>query len=58
MKTSVKNSERVIGYIHSDHLEDTDKELMTKETLDYFDNYVSPGWLKYRKICFDEFGSS
>ena len=44
-----KELERVIGYIHSDHLEDTDKELMTKETLDYFDNYVSPGWLKYRK---------
>ncbi len=41
--------ERVIGYIHSDHLSDTDKELMTKETLDYFDHYVSPGWLKYRK---------
>ena len=41
--------DRVIGYIHSDHLEDGDKEQMTKETLDYFDNYVSPGWLKYRK---------
>ena len=22
---------------------------MTKETVDYFDNYISPGWLKYRK---------
>lgn len=22
---------------------------MTKETIDHFDNYVSPGWLKYRK---------
>lgn len=40
---------RVIGYIHSDKLDDTDKKRMTEETLDYFDNYVSPGWLKYRK---------
>lgn len=44
-----KDLERVIGYIHSDELKDTEKELMTKETIDYFDNYVSPGWLKYRK---------
>jgi len=40
---------RVIGYIHSDKLDDADKKRMTEETLDYFDNYVSPGWLKYRK---------
>lgn len=44
-----KDLERVIGFIHSDALTDTEKEEMTKETVDYFDNYVSPGWLKYRK---------
>lgn len=46
---TLKDLERVIGYIHSDELSDADKELMTKETLDYFDNFVSPGWLQYRK---------
>ncbi len=42
---------RVLGYIHSDidQIPDAEKERMTKETIDHFDNYVSPGWLKYRK---------
>lgn len=44
-----KDLDRVIGYIHSDSLDEDAKKLMTEETLDYFDNYVSPGWLKYRK---------
>lgn len=44
-----KELERVIGYIHSDKLTDADKKKMTEDTLCYFDEYVSPGWLKYRK---------
>lgn len=44
-----KDLGRVLGYIHSDKISDADKEIMTKETLHYFDQYVSPGWLKYRK---------
>ena len=42
---------RVLGYIHSDisEISDAEKEKITKETVDHFDNYVSPGWLKYRK---------
>ena len=40
---------RVIGYIHADTISEDDKELITKQTMNYFDNYVSPGWLKYRK---------
>lgn len=44
-----KYLERNLGYIHSDNISDADKELMTKETVHHFDNYVSPGWLKYRK---------
>jgi len=39
----------VIDFIHSDNLSDADKEKITKDTLNYFDHYVSPGWLKYRK---------
>ena len=44
-----KDLGKVIEYIHADKLDDADKKLMTEQTLDYFDNYVSPGWLKYRK---------
>ncbi len=48
-ETVSNDLEKVIGYIHSDTLTDTEKETITKDTLDYFDTYVSPGWLKYRK---------
>ncbi len=48
-ESTSKDLERVLGYIHSDELEEQEKQKMTEETLDYFDNYVSPGWLKYRK---------
>ena len=44
-----KNIEKVIGYIHSDCLTDDERDTITKETVHYFDHYVSPGWLKYRK---------
>ncbi|MFT3984000.1 MAG: putrescine aminotransferase [Lachnospiraceae bacterium] len=44
-----KDLEKVIGYIHSEELTEEEKETMTKETVEYFDTYVSPGWLKYRK---------
>ncbi len=44
-----KDLEKVIGYIHSEELSEEEKETMTKETVEYFDTYVSPGWLKYRK---------
>ena len=44
-----KDLEQVIGYIHADELSEDEKKRMTEQTLDYFDNYVSPGWLKYRK---------
>ena len=44
-----KDLERVLGFIRSDEMSEEDKDAMTKETLRYFDEYVSPGWLKYRK---------
>ncbi len=44
-----KDLEKVVRYIHSDNLTDAEKETITKDTLHYFDTYVSPGWLKYRK---------
>jgi putrescine aminotransferase len=48
-KLVIEDLERVIGYIKSDELTNDEKEQMTKDTVNYFDNYVSPGWLKYRK---------
>jgi putrescine aminotransferase len=44
-----KDLEKVIGYIHNDQLSEAEKETITKDTVHYFDQYVSPGWLKYRK---------
>lgn len=40
---------KIIKFIHSEELTDTEKEELTRETLVNFDTYVSPGWLKYRK---------
>ena len=44
-----KDLEKVINFIKSDELDDETKETITDNTINYFDNYVSPGWLKYRK---------
>ncbi len=44
-----KDLEKVIKFIHSDSLTDAEKETITNDTVEYFDKYVSPGWLKYRK---------
>ena len=46
---TIKELEEVIEFIKSDDLSDKQKEKITKDTVNYFDNYVSPGWLKYRK---------
>lgn len=42
---------KVIGLIKRDTKDITpeEKKEMIKDTLEYFDHYVSPGWLKYRK---------
>ena len=44
-----KDLEKVVKYIHSDNLTEEDKKTITKDTIQYFDEFVSPGWLKYRK---------
>lgn len=54
-----KDLEKVIGYIHSDELTDDEKKLMTEQTLDYFDNYVSPGGLvKIQKVSIYQLSSA
>ncbi|GMO25603.1 MAG: putrescine aminotransferase [Termitinemataceae bacterium] len=41
--------ETVLGFIKSNKLSAAEKKKITSDTLHYFDHYVSPGWLKYRK---------
>lgn len=45
----LKELDHILGIIHKDTLTDEEKKTMTEETVEYFDKYVSPGWLKYRK---------
>lgn len=45
----VEDLDEILGYIKGNEMTDEQKDKMTKDTLNYFDNYVSPGWLKYRK---------
>ena len=45
----MKELDEVLEFIQSDELTTEQKEKITKDTVNYFDQYVSPGWLKYRK---------
>ena len=47
----IKDLDRVIGLINTDmkDIPAEEKKQMVADTIDHFDNYVSPGWLKYRK---------
>lgn len=45
----IDDLDEILGYIQSDSMTTDQKDKMTKDTLNYFNNYVSPGWLKYRK---------
>lgn len=47
----IKDLNRVVRLIKTDSKDITpeEKKQMVADTLDQFDNYVSPGWLKYRK---------
>ena len=47
----IQDLDRVIRLIETDtaDIPKEEKKKMVEETLDHFDNYVSPGWLKYRK---------
>lgn len=50
-KEVIKDLDRVIRLIKTDSKDITpeEKKQMVADTLDQFDHYVSPGWLKYRK---------
>lgn len=44
-----KDLEKVVSFIKSEEIDEATKDTITEQTINYFDNYVSPGWLKYRK---------
>ena len=48
---TIRDLDRIIGLIGMDSkdIPAGEKEKMTAETLEYFNDYVSPGWLQYRK---------
>lgn len=50
-KDVISSLDRIIGLIKTDtkDIPAAEKKRMVSETLDQFQNYVSPGWLKYRK---------
>ena len=41
--------EKALGYITAVELTDQQKKDMTGECIDNYNNYINPGWLKYRK---------
>lgn len=47
----VRDLDRVIGLIKTDakDIPAETKQQMMKETIHHFNEYVSPGWLQYRK---------
>ena len=48
---TIQELDRIISLIGTDSsdIPAEEKQRMTAETLEYFNDYVSPGWLKYRK---------
>ena len=41
--------DKVLGYIMAKELTDDQKKQMTTECIDNYNNFINPGWLKYRK---------
>jgi putrescine aminotransferase len=48
-EAAVKELDEVLGYIEKDKLSPEEAKRMTSESIDNYNNYVNPGWLKYRK---------
>ncbi len=44
-----KDLDRVVNYILNPKLKEVDKEAIVKDSLDNYNTFVNPGWLKYRK---------
>ena len=50
-EVALQEAKRILSYIESKELTDEDKERITKDSIENFNNHVNPGWLVYRKIC-------
>lgn len=52
----IEDLDKIISLIETDSqdISKEDKKEMVEKTLNYFNNYVSPGWLKYRKSVSDD----
>ena len=48
-EATIAKLDEVIAYIKKDKFDSETIKKITDDTLEGFDNYVSPGWLKYRK---------
>lgn len=48
-EVTIAKLDEVIGYIKKDKFDSETIKRITDDTLEGFDNYVSPGWLMYRK---------
>ena len=48
-KFVLEDLERILSYVTGDELTAYDKKKIVKEAVDNYNNYVNPGWLKYRK---------
>ena len=41
--------DRALGYVDSDTLSQEDKKQIVEDSIDNYNTYINPGWLKYRK---------
>lgn len=48
-EAALKEAKRVLGYIESKELTNEEKDQITKDSIENFNNNVNPGWLVYRK---------
>jgi putrescine aminotransferase len=40
---------KVLGFIEADSLSDADKQTIVTDSVEQYNRYINPGWLKYRK---------
>ncbi len=53
-KETISEATRILDYILKDDLSEIDKGRIQSDSIDNFNSYVNPGWLKYRKSVSDD----
>jgi len=51
---TINEAKRILGYILKSDLSEEDKGRIQTDSIDNFNSYVNPGWLKYRKSVSDD----